>query len=470
MSASSTAGSMLIRGASAVMTGLRGSEARAGAADIRIRGGLIEAVGKLAPLPGEEVVDASGCVVYPGWVNTHHHLFQTVMKGTPESMNVGLREWLVQVPGRYRKQIDETAFRASARLGMVELMLSGCSTIADHNYLYYPGMPFDSSAILFEEAERFGIRFVLCRGAMTKPQPGYEVDPPAYIKPETVDGIVADVERLVKRFHDAGPLSMRRVVMAPTTPAHRVRPEELVELSRAARRMGLRLHSHLSENVDYVTYYRERHDCLPLEFCEQHEWVGPDVWFAHLCHVTASEIALMARTGTGIAHCPGSNCRIGSGIAPAPAMQAAGMPVSLGVDGSASNEPGDMLSEVHLAWYLHRAALGATGADDGGADAISVEDAIHWGTAGGAKVLGLQTGVIAPGQAADLAIYSMKDPRCFGMHDDSVAPVALGPVVGLEHLICAGRRVVDRGVIPGLDLAALRADARAAVEHLRKAS
>lgn len=459
----------LIRGADAVMTGLAGPEARAGAVDIRIREGVIAELGRLEKQPGEAVVDASGCVIYPAWVNTHHHLAQTLMKGTPEGLNTALREWLREVPSRYRRFVDEDTFRVAARLGMIELMLSGCATIADHNYIYYPGMPFDSGAILFEEAERLGVRFVLCRGGMTRAQPGCENDTPRYLWPESTDAIIADVERLVARFHDPSPRAHRRVVMAPTTPAHRVHPEELVEMARAARRLGIRLHTHLSENIDYLTYFREQHRQSPVEFCADHEWLGADVWFAHLCHVTDAEIKLMADTGTGIAHCPGSNARLGSGIAPAPKMRAAGMPVSLAVDGAASNEPGDMLSEAHAAWYVHRAAKGANGAVDGGADALTAEDVIHWGTAGGGQVLGLDVGVIAPGQPADLAIYSLDDPRCFGVHDVATAPVTVGAAGTLRRLLCAGRTLVADGAIPGIDFAALRADARAAVQRLGQA-
>jgi len=451
------------------MTGRAGPGARAGAVDIRIRDGVVTELGRLAPAPGEELIDASGCVVYPAWVNTHHHLAQTLMKATPAGLNTALREWLREVPSRYRRFMDERAFRIAARLGMIELMLSGCATIADHNYIYYPGMSFDSGAILFEEAERLGVRFVLCRGGMTRAQPGYERDTPAYLWPETTDAIVADVERLAGRFHDPSPRAHRRVVMAPTTPAHRVQPQDLVEMARAARRLGIRLHTHLSENMDYLTYFREHHGQSPVAFCAEHEWLGPDVWFAHLCHVTDEEIRMMAAVGTGIAHCPGSNCRLGSGIAPAPRMHAAGMPVSLAVDGAASNEPGDMLSEAHAAWYVHRAAKGATGAADGGADAVTAEDVIHWGTAGGGRVLDLDVGVIAPGAAADIAIYSLDDPRCYGVHDVAVAPVAVGAAGRLVRLLCGGRTLVEDGAIPGIDYAELRAQARDAVRQLGQA-
>ncbi len=461
---------LLIRGAEAVLTGLRGAAARADATDLRIRDGIIAQMGpRLAPQPDERVIDASGCVVYPAWVNTHHHLAQTVMKATPEGLDLPLRDWLREVPSRYRRFLDEDALRVAARVGLVELMLSGCATVADHHYVYYPGMAFDGAAILFEEAARLGVRFVLCRGGMTRAQPGYEQDTPAYLWPETLDAFVADVERLVATYHDPAPRAHRRVVMAPTTPAHRVHPHELVAMARTARGLGIRLHTHLSENIDYLTYFRDEHGCSPVRFCAEHEWLGPDVWFAHLCHVTDDEIRMMAEAGTGVAHCPGSNARLGSGVAPVPRMAAAGMPVSLAVDGAASNEPGDFLSEAHAAWYVHRAAKGATGVEEGGADAVTVEQVVHWGTAGGGAVLGLDVGVLAPGRPADIAVYALDDPRCFGLHDVAVAPVVLGGAVRVKWLLCGGRPLVDDGAIPGLDFDALRADARAAVNRVRQA-
>ncbi len=457
---------MIIRGAQAVMTGLPGKEARAGRADVRMRDGRIVAVGELAVEPGEEVIDASGCVVYPAWVNTHHHLFQTVMKGIPDGINHALREWLVSIPSTYRGGLDAEALRISARLGIVELMLSGCATIFDHHYHYHPDMAYDGAAILFEEAERFGIRYLLGRGGVTLKPPGFATDTPFWMQPETLDAIVGDVERLARRYHDPDPFSFRRVVMAPRTPTYGVRSGELRELARAARRLGLRLHSHLSENLDYITYCREHFGLRPVEYCAEQEFLGPDVWFAHLCHVTDAEIAMMASAGTGIAHCPGSNCRLGSGIAPVPRMQAAGMPVSIGVDGAGSNETGDFLSEAHLAWYVHRAAKGASGAPDGGADAVTVEQVIHWGTAGGARVLGLKTGVVARGYAADLAVYELSEPRHFGMHDAAIAPVASGGRPRLRRLICGGKTIVQDDRIPGIDLAELGARAREVVKKV----
>ncbi len=377
------------------------------------------------------------------------------MKGVPEGLGAALREWLVAVPSRYRGGIDEPTLRIAARLGLVELMLSGCATTADHNYHYYPRMGYDGAQVLFDEAGRLGMRLVYCRGFATLTPPGFEADTPKWLVPEPLDDVIADIERLAANYHDPGELAFRRVVVAPRTPTYGILPDELREAARVARRLGLRMHSHLSENIDYLTFCREKFDRLPVEHCADQGWIGPDVWFAHLCHVTESEIRLMAEAGTGVAHCPGSNCRLGSGIAPVPRMKAAGMPVSLGVDGAGANEAADCLTEAHIAWYVHRAAKGASGAPDGGADAVSVEDVVSWGTA------------LAPGYAADLAIYELSEPRHFGLHDVAVAPVASGGRPKLRRLLCGGRTLVENDRIPGIDPEELGAQARAAVRRLR---
>ena len=448
---------MLIRNALAIVTGLRGAQARAAGPDIRIEDGLIREIGRLPPRPGEEWLDASDCVVYPGWVCTHHHLFQTLMKGVPEAVNSALPEWLPRVPWAYRRGVDERTLQTAALLGLVELALSGCTTVADHHYVYHPGIGFDGAAVLFEAAERLGLRLALCRGGSTKPLPGYESAD--YLQPESADAMVADVERLVARYHEPGELARRWVALAPTTPGHRVRAEEMPGLAQAARRLGIRMHTHLSEDVDFVQWIRTRYRQTPVEFCAERGWIGPDVWFAHLCHLEASEIALLGATRTGMAHCPGSNCRLGSGIAPAPQLFSAGAQVTLGVDGTASNETGDMLSEVHLALYLHRAAQGAS--------AVGVEDVVHWATQGGARLLGLRAGAVQAGEAADLAVYALDDPRYFGFHDPAFAPVLAGGRPRIKRLLCGGRTVVENDRIPGLDLEALAASARGAVARLR---
>jgi 8-oxoguanine deaminase len=464
--------STLIRGAAAILTGGRGGAdlTRAAGPDIRIAGDTIEAIGRLPPRPDETIVDATGCVVYPGWVNTHHHLFQSLLKGDPLGLNASLTAWLAATPYRFRVLFDEARFRLAARIGMIELIRSGCTTIADHNYLYYPGMPFDSSAVLFEEAEKLGVRFVLLRGGATQTRQ-LEADLPTALRPETLDAYVADIERLASVYHDNGPRAMRRIAVAPTTVLYSIAPAQLRETAALARRLGLRLHTHLSETVEYQEYAQRRYGCSPVAFCGEHDWLGADVWFAHLVKVDASEIALLAQTGSGLAHCPQSNGRLGSGISPVRDMADAGVAVSLGVDGAASNEAADMISEVHAAWLNQRARLGMAalpafqgGRFEGGAHAASIEEVAHWASAGGAAVLGLpEVGRIAPGYCADIAVYRLDDPRYFGLHDPAIGPIASGGRPTLAALFSAGRRIVTEDAIDGVDLAELGAQARASV-------
>lgn len=462
---------VLVQGAAHLWTGRRDAMRAAGGNDVRVRGGVITAIGTLAAEPGERVIDASGCVIYPGYVNTHHHLFQSLLKGIPAGINQALVPWLASVPVPYRRFFDgEEALRVAARIGLVELALSGCSTVADHQYHYYPGMPFDASAVVFEEAEKLGLRFVLCRGGQTQARAMTDTQAPPQSAPETLDAFMAGVEHDVHRFHDAGPMAMRRVVSAITTPNWSCREDELKPLAREARRLGIRLHSHLSETYDYVRWAREVHGCTPMQFVEKHEWVGPDVWFAHMVHLDDDELQMCAATGTGIAHCPQSNGRLGSGIARIPEALALGVPVSLAVDGAASNEAADMASEAHAAWLLHRAdpRAGARTVQPGGfAGCITVEDVVHIGTAGGARVLGLDgVGTLEVGKAADLAVYDLDQPRHFGLHDPAIGPVASGGRPTLRALLVHGRVVVENDAIPGLDMAQLRADAQRLVNGM----
>lgn len=470
---------LLIRHASAILTGLAGEAARATGTDLRVRGGRIAALGTLTPEPGEAVLDATDCAVYPAWVNTHHHLFQSLLKGDPAGINATLSPWLLATPWRLRPAMTEDDFRLAARIGLVELLLSGCGTVADHNYHYWPGMPYDSSAILFEEAQRLGLRFVLCRGGGTLSRVP-ATDLPPSLRPEPLDTYLADIERLAARFHDPAPDAMQRVVLAPTTPPHSMQPQELREAAALARRLGLRLHSHLSETVGYHDICHDKFGLKPVHFCESVDWLGPDVWFAHLVKLDADEIARLGATGTGIAHCPQSNGRLASGIAPVRALEAAGAPVSIGVDGAASNEAADMISETHAAWLMARARAGdATLAqcrggrgEDFAAQAATVEDVVRWGSAGGARVLGLPAvGTLAVGQAADIAIYDLaRDPRYFGLHDPAIGPVAAGGSAHLRALLVGGREVVREGRIPGLDLADLGRQAQAGVRRLLAAT
>ena len=465
----------LLRHATAILTGLSGTAARASGTDLRVRNGRIAEIGALTPEPGERQLDASGCVIYPAWVNTHHHLFQSLLKGDPLGLNATLTPWLSATPMRLRPLMTEQDFRLAAHIGLVELALSGCATVGDHNYHYFPDMPYDGSAVLFEEADRLGLRFVLCRGGGTLSRQADQQLPPAS-RPETLQGYLDDMRRLAREFHDPAPDARHRVVMAPTTPPHSMRPDELRECARVARELGLRLHSHLSETVHYQDSVQGVHGMRPVEFCQTVDWLGPDVWFAHLVKLDPEEIALLGATRTGIAHCPQSNGRLGSGIAPVRQLEAAGAQVSIGVDGAASNEAADMISETHAAWLMQRARAGEAAVahyrgGQGEADAAAaatVEDVVRWGSAGGARLLGLDAlGTLEPGQAADLAVYGLdRDPRYFGLHDPAIGPVACGGRADLRWLFVGGTEVVSDNRLPGVDLAELAVQARVAVSGL----
>jgi 8-oxoguanine deaminase len=470
------AGGLLIEGAGAVWTGFRGVGLErldtAQGLNIRVQGSRIAQIGHLHAQPGETVIHARGGVVMPGWVNTHHHLFQSLLKGVPAGIDLPLTAWLEAVPLPYRRGFDHAdVLRTAVRLGLVELMLSGCTTVADHQYHYYPDMAWDATQVLFEEAAALGVRMVLCRGGMTRAR-SFGGDAPPQARPETLDAFIRSVDDAADRYHQAAPDAMRRVVSAITTPTYSCSPDELRQLAAHARSRGLMLHSHLSENHGYVAFCQEVHGFTPLDFVAQHGWTGPDVWFAHMVHLTPAEIALCVRTGTGVAHCPQSNARLGSGIAPVPAYLQSGVRLGLAVDGAASNEACDMLSEAHAAWLLHRARPGvrpddATGLS-GQADAITVGDVIHIGTQGGAQLMGLPgLGTLAVGQAADIAIWSPDDIAYQGLHDPAIGPVASGRGQ-LISLLCAGREVVRQGEVVGIDMPALRALAQHHTQQLMR--
>ncbi|TWO73277.1 amidohydrolase family protein [Caenimonas sedimenti] len=465
----------LIRNATAILTGLAGAAARAPGPDVRVRAGRIAAIGALTPEPGERQLDATGCVIYPAWVNTHHHLFQSLLKGDPVGLNATLTPWLTATPMRLRPLMNENDFRLAARIGLLELALSGCGTVADHNYHYYPHMPYDTSAILFDEAEKLGLRFVLCRGGGTLSRVADTSNLPPASRPETLDGFMTDIERLAQLYHDPAPDAMRKLVSAPTTPPHSMRPQELRDCAAQARRLGLRLHSHLSETVHYQDTVDSQHQMKPVQFCETIDWLGPDVWFAHLVKLDDDEIALLGKTRTGIAHCPQSNGRLGSGIAPVRQLDAAGAQISIGVDGAASNEAADMISETHAAWLMQRARAGYEavpyfrgGQGEAEAASTTVEDVVRWGTAGGARLMGLDAvGTVEVGQAADLSIYGIdRDPRYFGLHDLAIGPVASGGTADLRWMFVGGKEVVRDGRLPDLDVIELGRQSRDAVRAL----
>ena len=466
----------LIKNAHAILTGLAGEAARIQADSIRIGNGVTTEIGSSLSLQANEtVIDARDCVIYPAWVNTHHHLFQSLLKGEPQGLNQSLTPWLASTPYRFRGAFDEESFRLAARIGLIELLGSGCGTVADHHYLYWPNMPFDGAEILFDEADRLGLRFILCRGGGTLTR-GLEAELPQALRPEKFENVIADIERLVSKYHDSRPQAFKRIVMAPTTALHSTTPEQLRETAQVARRLGIRLHSHLSETVDYLDAARAKFGMTPVQFCAEHDWVGEDVWFAHLVKLLPEEIQLLGQTKTGIAHCPQSNARLGSGIADLVTLEKAGMNISIGVDGAASNEAADMLSETHATWMLQRARKGMFaqpkydgGTFEGGADAATVEDVIRWGTQGGAQVLGLSDiGTLEVGQQADLVVYQLDDSRYMGLHDMAIGPVASGGQAQIKHMLIGGKTVIENNHIPNLDMRELAAQAREAVKKLQQ--
>ncbi len=466
----------LIKNAHAILTGLAGEAARIQADSIRIGNGVTTEIGSSLSLQANEtVIDARDCVIYPAWVNTHHHLFQSLLKGEPQGLNQSLTPWLASTPYRFRGAFDEESFRLAARIGLIELLRSGFGTVADHHYLYWPNMPFDGAEILFDEADRLGLRFILCRGGGTLTR-GLEAELPQALRPEKFENVIADIERLVSKYHDSRPQAFKRIVMAPTTALHSTTPEQLRETAQVARRLGIRLHSHLSETVDYLDAARAKFGMTPVQFCAEHDWVGEDVWFAHLVKLLPEEIQLLGQTKTGIAHCPQSNARLGSGIADLVTLEKAGMNISIGVDGAASNEAADMLSETHATWMLQRARKGMFaqpkydgGTFEGGADAATVEDVIRWGTQGGAQVLGLSDiGTLEVGQQADLVVYQLDDSRYMGLHDMAIGPVASGGQAQIKHMLIGGKTVIENNHIPNLDMRELAAQAREAVKKLQQ--
>jgi 8-oxoguanine deaminase len=453
---------MLIHNALTIWTG-SSRNPRLDGASIRTRDGEITDVGRLIPTPGEEIYDATDCVVAPGWVNTHHHFFQSLLKAVPGGLYVPLSSWSKAVSSPFRPHFDAEIFRTAVQVALYELVASGCTTVADHQFLSYPGISFDPAQIIFEEAERFGIRMVLCRGGMTVASQEVETLPAA-LRPENIDAFIEHTAKLAHSYHDASDFAFRRIVVAPTLLTSRVRREDLSKLAEAARALGLRLHSHMNETQDDNAYCREHYGCSTVDLCEQTGWLGSDTWFAHMVHTTPDEVRRLAASQTSVSHCPVSNARLGSGVAPAVLMESAGMTVSLGVDGAASNESADMHSEMHFAWLLHQANQGSYATL--GLEAPRVETIIKWASAGGADVLGLRTGRLEPGAAADLGVYTLDDFGHFGSHDPATALVISSGRPTLKMLLCGGKKIVEDGEVGGVDVDRLRTDARRATRIL----
>jgi 8-oxoguanine deaminase len=416
---------------------------------------LVPSGGRPATEP-DETFDASEHVVLPGLINTHHHFYQTLTRAHPEALDKELFPWLSALFPVWSRMTPE-AVRAAVQVAMVELMLSGCTTTSDHHYVFPQGGG-DAIDIAVEVARELGMRVVLTRGSMDLSQKDGGLPPDEVVQP--ADVILADSERLIAAYHDSGPGAMVQIALAPCTPFTATR-ELMRDTAELARRMGARLHTHLSETEDEVAYCRERFGHRPLDYLEAVGWLADDVWLAHGIYFTEDERRRLGRAGTAICHCPTSNMILASGFCAVPDLEAAGCAVGLGVDGSASNNSSNLIQEVRQAMLLQRVARRDS--------TISHKDALRWATRGSAGCLGrTDIGEIAVGRQADLALFRLDDLR-FSGHGEPVAALILAGAHEVDRLMIAGRwRVVD-GAIPGLDLARLRADHQRAADLLATA-
>lgn len=428
-------------------------------------GPAIQWVGATADLPAAwrariddgsaQVLDMRGHVVLPGLVNTHHHMYQSLTRAVPAAQDAELFGWLGELYMLWAN-LTPRMIAASTRTAMAELMLSGCTTTSDHLYLYPNGSRLDDA---IEAAAQMGMRFHAARGSMSVGRSKGGLPPDAVVEQE--EAILRDSQRLIEQYHDASRHAMLRVVLAPCSPFS-VSRELMRESAVMARHYGVSLHTHLAENDNDVAYSLERFGMTPAQYAEDLGWVGHDVWHAHCVKLDADGIALFARTGTGIAHCPCSNMRLASGIAPVRAMRDAGVPVGLGVDGSASNDGAHMLGEARQAMLLQRVGYGPA--------AMGAREALEIATLGGARVLNRDDiGALAPGMSADFVAFDMSAVGYAGAGHDPVAALVFCTPGTVSTSVINGRVVVRDGVLLSADLPAVLAEHRRLARELAAA-
>jgi len=412
-------------------------------ASVFCRNGVIEAVGQSHDLPdtAEEVIDLSGHIVIPGMINTHHHLFQNLTRVLPDAQNETLFGWLKTLYPIWSR-LHPDAIQAAVALGLAELALTGCTTSSDHQYIFPNGSRLDDS---IAAAEDVGVRFTATRGSMSIGESKGGLPPDYLIEDETF--IMKESERVVDAYNNPARFAMTRVALAPCSPFS-VSTGLMRDSAVLAREKGVGLHTHLAENEEDIIYSEEKFGKRPGDYAEDLGWVGEDVWHAHCVRLNTSEIDLFARTGTGIAHCPCSNMRLASGIAPVRKMRDHGVAVGLGVDGSSSNDSGHMLNEARQAMLLQRVG--------GNPAALTARDALTMATRDGARVLNRDDiGQIAPDYAADMAIFDLNQIDFAGaLHDPVAALIFCGPVK-TRHTIINGRLVVRDGRLTTMDLGEL---------------
>lgn len=426
---------ILIKGALAVLT-MDDARRELVGADVLLRGGVIAQIGVGIDAPDAEVLNAQGCVVTPGLVNTHHHLYQTLTRAVPGGQDALLFGWLQTLYPIWARFGPEEMF-VSAQIGLAELALSGCTMTSDHLYLYPNGSRLDDT---IEAAAEVGLRFHPTRGAMSIGESDGGLPPDSLVEDEAA--ILEDCIRVIDKHHDARDGAMVRIGVAPCSPFS-VSRDLMRDAALLARDKGVMLHTHLAENDEDIAYSLEKFGCRPGQYAEDLGWTGPDVWHAHCVKLDGQDIDLFAKSKTGVAHCPCSNCRLGSGIAPVRAMRDAGVPVGLGVDGSASNDAGSLIGEARQSMLLQRVANGA--------DAMSAREALEIATRSGAEVLGRDDcGQIAVGKRADIAIWDVSGIESAGSWD--VAAILLAGPTRVRDLIVEGRRIVADSRVVSFDL------------------
>lgn len=432
-------GTLLLRHAELLVT-MDDDDRRIPDGGLFVRDGVVEQVGPTADLPAEadEVMDARGMIVLPGLVNTHHHLYQTLTRAVPAVQDATLFQWLKTLYPIWANLTPEAVY-TSALVGLAELMLSGCTTAADHLYIYPNGCRIDDE---IRAAQEIGIRFHASRGSMSLGESDGGLPPDRVVEDE--DFILKDTRRVIEAYHDPEPYAMVRIVVAPCSPFS-VTPDLMREAAALARSYGVHLHTHLAETLDEERFCLEKFGCRPVEYAEDLGWVGDDVWYAHGVYINNQEIDLLARTGTGVCHCPSSNMRLASGIAPVRAYLDRGVRVGLGVDGSASNDSSHMLAEARMALLLQRVSGNPAG--------LSAREALWLATRGGATVLGRDDiGQLAPGKAADFIGFRLDRVDYAGALHDPMAALVFCTPQRVTFSVINGKVVVEEGRLLTVDL------------------
>ena len=447
---------ILLKGVWQLIT-MNDADERLTGADVLIDGNAVAAIGRGLDAPGgARVIDCSTMIALPGLVNLHHHFNQTLTRNVPTAQNLALFDWLTILYGVWENMTAEE-LRCAARLACAELLLTGCTTTSDMMYLFPKGGGSELIDAEIEAARELGIRFHPTRGSLSLGKSSGGLPPDEVVEdPET---ILADSARLIERYHDPAPFSMVRIALAPNAPFS-VSDELMRQTAELARAHGVLLHTHLAETEDENRYCLERYGVRPLELMEELGWLGRDVFFAHGVHFNDAELDLLARTGTGIAHCPTSNMRLSSGVARVPDMLERGVRVGLAVDGSASNDSSDMLGELRNCLLLHLLT--------GGSGAVSARDVFRMATRGGADILGRdELGVLEVGRAADIVLIdASRLGHAGGLSDPRAALVYTGFDHRVDYSIVNGRVVVeDRRLVTG-DEQAISEKANAASSRL----